>query len=56
MIARGCGFEDIFDIFAIRIIVETIPECYLALGYVHNLWTPLQSRFKDYIATPKPNL
>ena len=56
MISRGCQFEDIFDIFAIRIIVETIPECYLALGYVHNLWTPLQSRFKDYIATPKPNL
>lgn len=56
MLSRGCEFEDIFDIFAIRIIVESIPECYLALGYVHNLWTPLQSRFKDYIATPKPNL
>ncbi|MCF0223793.1 MAG: bifunctional (p)ppGpp synthetase/guanosine-3',5'-bis(diphosphate) 3'-pyrophosphohydrolase, partial [Fibrobacter sp.] len=56
MINRGCEFEDIFDIFAIRIVVESIPECYLALGYVHNLWTPLQSRFKDYIATPKPNL
>ena len=56
MLARDCQFEDIFDIFAIRIIVESIPECYLALGYVHNLWTPLQSRFKDYIATPKPNL
>ena len=56
MISRDCQFEDIFDIFAIRIIVDTIPECYLALGYVHNLWTPMQSRFKDYIATPKPNL
>ena len=56
MVNRDCQFEDIFDIFAIRIIVDTIPECYLALGYVHNLWTPMQSRFKDYIATPKPNL
>ena len=56
MLSRDCGFEDIFDIFAIRIIVDSIPECYLALGYVHNLWTPMQSRFKDYIATPKPNL
>lgn len=56
MLRRDCKFEDIFDIFAVRIVVDTIPECYLALGYVHNLWSPMQSRFKDYIATPKPNL
>ncbi|MDR1759154.1 MAG: RelA/SpoT family protein [Fibrobacter sp.] len=53
---RKCDVSDIFDIFAVRIIVETVSECYLALGYIHNLWAPLQSRFKDYIATPKPNL
>ncbi len=55
-LSRNCSLDEIFDIFAIRIIVETIPECYQALGYVHNLWTPLQGLFKDYIATPKPNL
>jgi len=56
MKSRDCDIDDLFDLFAIRIIVQSIPECYLALGYVHNLWTPMQSRFKDYIATPKPNL
>jgi len=56
MRTRGCQFDEVFDIFAVRLIVEEINECYLALGYVHNLWPPLQSRFKDYIAAPKPNL
>ena len=45
--ARNCTVDDLFDLFAIRILVDTIPDCYLALGYVLNLWTPLQSRFKD---------
>jgi GTP pyrophosphokinase len=56
MQSRECRFEEIFDLFAIRVIVEDINECYLALGYVHNLWVPLQARFKDYIASPKPNM
>lgn len=56
MMRRKCSLAEIFDIFAVRIIVSTVSDCYLALGYVHNLWAPMQSRFKDYIATPKPNL
>jgi GTP pyrophosphokinase len=56
MLRRQCEFEELFDLFAVRIIVQTIRDCYVALGYVHNLWSPLQSRFKDYIASPKSNL
>ena len=53
---RGCKIDELYDIFAIRIIVSQVPDCYAALGYVHNLWMPLYSRFKDYVAVPKPNL
>jgi GTP pyrophosphokinase len=56
MKARNCKIDELYDIFAIRIIVNQIADCYMALGYVHNLWMPLYSRFKDYIAVPKPNL
>jgi GTP pyrophosphokinase len=56
MRARNCKIDDLYDIFAIRITVKQISDCYMALGYVHNLWMPLYSRFKDYIAVPKPNL
>lgn len=49
-------FEEIYDLFAIRIITDTVQDCYHVLGIVHTLYTPVQERFKDYIATPKSNM
>ncbi len=50
------NFDEIFDLFAVRIITETVKECYEVLGIVHKLWMPVRGRFKDYIAVPKPNM
>ena len=55
MKVREKPFEEIYDLFAIRIIVEKIEECYYILGLVHNAYTPVYERFKDYIAMPKIN-
>jgi GTP diphosphokinase / guanosine-3',5'-bis(diphosphate) 3'-diphosphatase len=55
MQSREKGFEDLYDLLAIRILVDTIPECYHALGLVHSMYTPVMSRLKDFIATPKSN-
>ena len=52
---RDKPYEDIYDLLAIRVMVGTVPECYHALGVIHEWWTPLQERIKDYIAQPKSN-
>ena len=52
---KGSGIDGVYDIRAVRVLVDDIKDCYTTLGIVHNLWTPLTSEFDDYIARPKPN-
>lgn len=56
MTRKGRDFSEIYDLIALRVITQTVGDCYSALGAVHTLWHPLPGRFKDYIATPKANL
>ena len=56
MQTRSKTFEDIYDLLAIRILVDTVQECYHVLGMIHSLYTPVMPRFKDFIATPKSNM
>ncbi len=56
MFIQGKSFEEIYDVFAVRIIVDTIEDCYNVLGIIHDMFQPLPNRFKDYISMPKPNM
>ncbi len=56
MYAQNKDLDDVFDLFAFRVIVDTVFDCYNVLGIVHDLYKPILGRFKDYIGTPKPNM
>ena len=56
MYTQNKTIDELYDLFAVRIIVDTVADCYAVLGMVHDLYTPVPMRFKDYIAMPKPNM
>lgn len=56
MVNQHKTLEQIYDLFAVRIIVDSVKDCYAALGVIHEMYTPIPGRFKDYIAMPKPNM
>jgi len=56
MKSQQCAFDDIHDVIAFRVIVESVSDCYATIGVIHSKWVPVPGRFKDYIALPKPNM
>ncbi|MBO7218147.1 MAG: bifunctional (p)ppGpp synthetase/guanosine-3',5'-bis(diphosphate) 3'-pyrophosphohydrolase, partial [Clostridia bacterium] len=56
MFMQGKDFEEIYDVYAVRVITATVTDCYNVLGIMHDMFRPIPGRFKDYISTPKPNM
>ena len=56
MVSQGKTMDELYDLYAFRVIVDTIPDCYNVLGHIHDLFNLVPGRFKDYISTPKPNM
>ncbi len=56
MISQNLDFNEVYDIVAFRIILDTVPQCYAAMGAVHSMWKPIYYKIKDYIGNPKPNM
>lgn len=56
MLSQNLDFEEVYDIIAFRIILDTIPQCYAAMGAIHSMWKPIYYKIKDYIGNPKPNM
>ncbi len=56
MVSQDLPFEEIYDITAFRLILDTVPQCYEALGLIHSLWKPIDHKFKDYVGRPKTNM
>ncbi|MFU8768424.1 MAG: RelA/SpoT family protein, partial [Desulfotignum sp.] len=56
MIAQNLDFDEVYDIIAFRIILDTVPQCYAAMGAIHSMWKPIYYKIKDYIGNPKPNM
>ncbi|MBK8257368.1 MAG: bifunctional (p)ppGpp synthetase/guanosine-3',5'-bis(diphosphate) 3'-pyrophosphohydrolase [Polyangiaceae bacterium] len=56
MQTQQCDYDQVYDVIAFRVLVETVADCYATLGVIHSQWTPIPGRFKDYVALPKPNM
>jgi GTP diphosphokinase / guanosine-3',5'-bis(diphosphate) 3'-diphosphatase len=56
MQSQQCDYDQVYDVIAFRVLVETVADCYATLGVIHSQWTPIPGRFKDYVALPKPNM